>query len=124
IPPGETGTSRAEARQSRAETAPGSGRRARGKAVGAAYRTRGPAPAHVPYLTEEEFKLPARPAIGSRTDLVPAHAHGDCASSHQTTLPAGSWVRYQLQRVLSAATRNRPRPPSSSSVRSLGAGGC
>ena len=34
------------------------------------------------------------------------------SSSHQTTLPGGSWVRYRFQRVLSAATRNRPRPPS------------
>ena len=51
------------------------------------------------------------------------------SSSHQTTLPAGSCVRYQSQHALSAATRSSPRPPSSStsgmpsSPGSLGAGG-
>ena len=40
----------------------------------------------------------------------------DCCicSSHQTTFPVGSCVRYQFQRSLSVATRNNPLPPSSS----------
>jgi hypothetical protein len=51
------------------------------------------------------------------------------SSSHQTTYPVGSWVGYQSQRTLSAATRNNPRPPSSctsgrpSAPRSFGIGG-
>ena len=38
---------------------------------------------------------------------------GSALSSHQMTLPVGFSVRYQAQRVLSAATRNNPRPPLS-----------
>ena len=38
---------------------------------------------------------------------------GSALSSHQTTLPVGFSVRYQAQRVLSAAIRHNPRPPSS-----------
>jgi hypothetical protein len=38
---------------------------------------------------------------------------GSAVSSHQTTLPVGFSVRYHAQRVLSAAIRHNPRPPSS-----------
>ena len=59
-------------------------------------------------LAEEECMVQARSAIEGRTGPGHALAHGDFASSHQTTWPAGSWVGYQFQRVLSAATRNSP----------------
>src|SRR6266487_4324657 len=45
------------------------------------------------------------------------------ASSHQTTLPRGSWVGYQSQRVLRAATRSTPSLVPSWPG-SLGPGGC
>jgi len=62
----------------------------------------------VQLLTGEEGMVQARSALEGRTGPGHALAHGDFASSHQTTWPAGSWVGYQFQRVLSAATRNSP----------------
>src|SRR5690348_9930425 len=44
------------------------------------------------------------------------------SSSHQTTLPAGSWVGYQSQRALRAATRSTPSL-GPASPGSLGPGG-
>ena len=53
-----------------------------------------------------------RPESG--TDRALSESSGGSAlSSHQTTLPVGFSVRYQAQCVLSADTRNNPRPPSS-----------
>jgi hypothetical protein len=41
-----------------------------------------------------------------------AYAGDAVSSSHQTTLPAGSWVGYQSQRALRAARPARPRARS------------
>ena len=77
----------------------------------------------VQHLTGEECVVQARSALEGRTGPGHAPAHSDRASSHQTTWPAGSWVGYQFQRVLSTATRNSPRPVPAPD-QAVSSGGC